>query len=138
MLSHFPGASHAVGSEGLRERPRAHPLRSETPSLPVCSPAAAGGFTVNKTTAENDLSSGRRKKEGREENKNTTPFKMLLSLIQAAHPSPGFHQDPELEGDHQAVVVQAQSDAAALQNGVGKGKAELVPTGDAKATSLAL
>lgn len=52
-------------SKGLQVCPRAHPLRPETPSLPACSLAAAGGFTVNKTTAENDFSSGRKKKKGR-------------------------------------------------------------------------
>lgn len=75
----FTGVSCAVEGKGLQVHPRAHPLRPETPSLPACSLAAAGGFTVNKTTAENDFSSGRKKKKGEGGGKEkTNPFLNVL------------------------------------------------------------
>lgn len=76
------GVSCTGGIKGLQVRPRAHLLQPETPSLPACSPAAAGGFTVNKTTAENDLSSGKGKKKnnglGGGEGKNNPFFNVLI------------------------------------------------------------
>lgn len=74
----FTGVSCAVEGKGLQVHPRAHPLRPETPSLPACSLAAAGGFTVNKTTAENDFSSGRKKKKGGGGKEKKQPFLNVL------------------------------------------------------------
>lgn len=90
----------ARGESRARKCVHVH-IQPETPSLPACSPAAAGGFTVNKTTAENDLSSGKEKNKkrlgwgGERGKKNNPPFFLMsLSLIRAAHPSPGFHPEP--------------------------------------------
>jgi len=120
MQNLFIGVFHWVESKGLQVGPRAHPLRPEAPSLPARSPAAAGGFTVNKTTAENDLSSGRKEKVGGGK-KNNPFFDVLISTSFSGFLSGALMERRPSAGSCRPGKEQCRR--AAGRRGEGKGRA---------------
>lgn len=123
----FPGVSCALEVKDSQERPRAHLLQPETSSLPPCPARAAGGFTVNKTTAESDFPSGRREGVG-EQPLSKCPYPLPQQHILLRAPVRSANGGTAIS--RQLSARQGAMPAAERR---GKGKAELVPTGNANA-----